>query len=319
MSVTKRKAATAIALFGIIGLIVITWFHAWRMTHFVESGLRTKSIERQSFFEKVGTVITGVNIPKPQHLKTPADVGLKYKTLNFTGFNGLMLEAWQSPGTLHGAYVLMFHGYSACKDQGLEEAKRLNEMGWNLLMVDFYGSGGSEGDTTSIGYYESHDVEAAVEYARSKLGANRVILYGQSMGAAAILTALGRTAKGVDGAILVYPFGSLLETVSNRFRLMGLPVFPFAHLLVAWGGLQHGFNGFSYEPAEYARAIESPILYLHGAGDTRVKQSSARRIFDNLPGKKRFIVFENAGHGSLTKSDPKKWDNEIGAFVKELL
>ncbi len=70
--------------------------------------------------------------------------------------------------------------------------------------------------------------------------------------------------------VLESPFDALLSTVVNRFALMGLPAFPFAHLLVFWGGVQQGFNGFRHYPADYATEVRCAVLLLDGANDTRV-------------------------------------------------
>jgi alpha-beta hydrolase superfamily lysophospholipase len=63
---------------------------------------------------------------------------------------------------------------------------------------------------------------------------------------------------------------------------MGLPTFPAAQLLVFWGGVQQGFNGFRHNPAEYARSVKCPVLMMHGEHDSRVTVEQARNIFDNL-------------------------------------
>jgi hypothetical protein len=49
---------------------------------------------------------------------------------------------------------------------------------------------------------------------------------------------------------------------------MNVPSFPAAQLLVFWGGVQAGFNGFSHRPAEYAKSVSCPVLFLHGEDDT---------------------------------------------------
>jgi alpha-beta hydrolase superfamily lysophospholipase len=80
--------------------------------------------------------------------------------------------------------VILFHGHAASKDSELREANVFRRMGFNAFLVDFYGSGGSGGNETSIGFYESVDVARSFDYAVKLPGAGPVVLYGASMGAA---------------------------------------------------------------------------------------------------------------------------------------
>jgi pimeloyl-ACP methyl ester carboxylesterase len=52
---------------------------------------------------------------------------------------------------------------------------------------DFSGSGLSEGEYVSLGYYESDDVEAVVSHLRRSKGFTEIALWGRSMGAVTAL------------------------------------------------------------------------------------------------------------------------------------
>jgi alpha-beta hydrolase superfamily lysophospholipase len=231
----------------------------------------------------------------------------------------------------------MFHGYAAGKAALLPEAKAFYELGHATLLVDFRGSGGSDGDETTLGVDEAKDVAAAVAYAFERWPSRPLILFGQSMGSAAILRAmatgeiawnrrgpvpLGRghpgTPIGVNGLILECPFDRLTSTAANRFSAMGLPSFPCAQLLVFWGGVQHGFNAFRHNPVEYAAAVRSPILLLHGAEDTRVTKQQAESIFARIQGRKEFVCFTGVGHESYCVADPRAWKEHVAQFLDQI-
>jgi pimeloyl-ACP methyl ester carboxylesterase len=108
----------------------------------------------------------------------------------------------------------------------------------------------------------------------------------------------------------------LTSTAANRFASMGLPAFPAVHLLIFWGGVQEGFNGFRHNPVEYARDVPCPVLLLHGAKDTRVTREQAESIFRNFPGEKEFVVFPNAGHESYLGAAPAKWTESVSRFLE---
>lgn len=313
-----RKLTVCLAiLLSFAALNVVAFNHAHSMTHFSSGGIKTPNPEALSFPQKVRILFNGVNLPKPLNTSTPTSLGLPFQTCRFQNDDGTDLESWYVPNRQSKGLVLMFHGYAASKSSLLKEAQAFHEIGYSTFLVDFRGSGGSMGHETTIGVYEADDVARAVEYARSVVPDQPFVLYGQSMGSAAILRAI--FAKGVRPAAVVIecPFDRLIATVGNRFSAMGLPAFPFAQLLVFWGGVQHGFNGFKHNPAEYAKGVECPVLVLHGENDTRVSRAQLESVFNNLGGEKRLKFFP-AGHEACLASDPPQWKRSVSAFLSSL-
>ena len=86
-----------------------------------------------------------------------------------------------------------------------------------------------------------------MRFARTDGG--RLVLFGKSMGAAAILRAVGVPRVKADRLVLENPFDRLVTTAGHRFGAMGLPAFPAANLLVFWGGVQLGLDGLAHAPS----------------------------------------------------------------------
>lgn len=99
---------------------------------------------------------------------------------------------------------------------------------------------------------------------------------------------------------------------------MNLPAFPMACLLVLWGGVQQGMNGFDHNPVEYAARVECPALILHGERDPRVTVDEIRAIYKNLAGEKQMILFPDAGHESYLEVDRKRWRRAVQEFCASL-
>jgi len=112
------------------------------------------------------------------------------------------------------------------------------------------------------------------------------------------------------------PFGSLLQAVRGRVRLMGLPQEPVTSLLTFWGGIEHGFFAFNYKPYEYAKKIECPVLLQWGAKDPRVTKNEIDCIYNNLPlTDKKLAIYPNAKHESLCENSPVEWKKQIREFM----
>jgi alpha-beta hydrolase superfamily lysophospholipase len=297
----------------------LTYRHAWALTHFVERGDRTPPPERLGWRGALGALAGGAVLPHPRHRRTPADLRLRYdRDFVFTE-DGLRLEAWHVPAPAARGTVLLLHGFADAKDSMLDPARELRALGWSSYLVDFRGSGGSEGTETTIGVHEGRDVAAAWRAARARTAPGQpVVVYGASMGAAAALRAIAHERVSPGGLVLAAPFDRLLHTVENRFRLLGLPPFPAAHALVYWGGRQHGFDGFAHNPEDYAAAVRCPTLLLHGSADRRATLEEARRVYDRLGGEKRLHVFEGLGHESFLSRRPREWREQVGAFLDAL-
>jgi alpha-beta hydrolase superfamily lysophospholipase len=243
-------------------------------------------------------------------------VGLPATTHAFPG-GAAPLEGWHVPHVRGAGVVLLFHGYRSCKAELLPEARAFHELGYDTFLVDFPGSGGSGGTRTTIGYREASDVARAADYARRRWPGRPLLLYGQSMGAAAVLRAIAVEGARADAAVLACPFGRLLHTVQARFRERGVPAFPYVHLVIFWGGWLHHFDGFAHDPQEYARRVTCPTLLLHGGADPQVSRAQMQVIHDNLRGDRRLHVFDGLGHESFVQKRPEEWQAVVGRFLQE--
>ncbi len=301
---------------GLVGLNAVAYRQAQAFTHFAAAGPRTRS-GQLSVAETAQVLIEGVRVPRPENRRTPADVGLNHERHVFRGGRGVALEAWLVPRPDAHGTVVLFHGHAASKDSLLREAKAFHRMGFNAFLVDFYGSGGSGGSGTSIGYYEALDVTQAFAYAQHLPRPGPVILYGTSMGAAAVLKAVADDDLRPAGVILECPFDSLIGTVRHRFTKRGLPSFPLADLLVFWGGAQEGFSGFRYRPVDSAARIRVPTLLMNGDQDEWVRVEEARAIFDALKGPKTLQFFEGVEHDSCLRRRPEEWKRAVAEFLAE--
>jgi len=212
--------------------------------------------------------------------------------------------------------ALLFHGYAAAKDQLLETARALHEQGWSTLLVDFRGSGGSSGTSTTIGWREADDVVAIMAWARSELGCSEPVLMGFSMGGAAVLRAVGALGAQPRAVVVEATFDALLPTVRHRFETMGLPSFPAAELLVLWGGALGGFDAFEHAPVRYAQAVQVPTLVVQGSEDERVREHEARAIVLALGPWGQLELVQGLAHEPLATAQPERWAQVVPAFLE---
>jgi uncharacterized protein len=320
MNRTRTSTALRITLWLLLILLlllnVVAYMHAYRFTHFAEANPSAAAFPKTTDLptlppgQKLTYLLTGVPLPRPENGMTPT---LPHTEVQLRGQK--TLGAWFIPAPNPKGTVALFHGYGGDKSRMLGKAEALVQLGYNTLLVDFMGSGTSEGNSTSIGFWEAEQVKTAYAYLLEK-EAEPIYLFGTSMGAVAIMKAMqDYPALAPAGLILEVPFGTMQRTVENRFRIVGAPAFPVAHLLLFWGGLQQGFNAYTHNPVEYARAISTPTLLLYGEQDDRVDREEIDDIFANLQGEKELRTYPLAGHENYLTQYREEWTRDVAAFL----
>ena len=301
---------TLIILFVVLNVIVM--FHAYKFTHFTSAQVKRIDEHQLTGAEKIKTILFGVNNSRPGDAIKPSQ---KYETVYLQ--SNVKLECWSLKADSARGTVIIFHGYRASKSEMIDRSDEFLKLGYNTLLVDFMGSGGSEGNSTTIGYKEAEEVKTAFDYVASK-GEQHIYLFGTSMGAVAIMKAMDDNLTiNPRGLILECPFGTMFQTVSVRVKLMGLHTFPTAYLLMFWGGVENGFWAFSHNPEEYAKHIEFPVLLMYGEADNRVSRAETDSIYANLRGYKCLKTFPLCGYEDYIHKYHYIWVSDVDSFLTE--
>ena len=304
----KKGIIVLILLFIFINIVAI--FHAYKFTHF-DSNISEKTYDASQLTigQKIKAIVFGVKNPRPELKKFPSK---KFETLLLK--SNCTIECWHIKMDSSKGTIILFHGFSGEKSSMLDKSEEFNNLGYNTLLVDFMGSGGSEGNRTTVGYFEAEQVKTAFDYIQHK-GEQSIFLFGTSMGAVAITKAMQDYKLKPTGIILECPFGSMYKTVCARFNNMNLPSFPMAGLLVFWGGVMNGFWAFNHNPTAYAKNISCPTLLLYGAQDNKVSRQEIDEIFTNLKGPKQQIIFPDAGHENYLNGYKNQWIEGVNNFL----
>ncbi len=302
-------------LFIFFFINVVAAFHAYRFTHFFdEKTIPTKKPEEMNGWEKTKVVLMGVNYAKRPITDVPA---APFQNVTINTSDDLKLQGWYVPVPDAKGTVILFHGHGGTRSGVVSEVNAFHQLGYNVCTIDFRAHGKSDGTVCTIGYREIEDVKATYDFIAAK-GEQNIVLWGISMGAASITRAMDvykeiRPSK----VILEMSFGSLMDAVEARLRMMNLPPQPLSTLLAFWGGAEQGFWSFSHKPSEYVRSMEVPVLVQWGRNDSRVSEGETNAIYDNIPtNNKRLVIYENSGHESLIKKEPAKWVTNVGLFLE---
>jgi len=306
----RRFLSGCLLLF--ITLNVVAILHAYRFTHFGSNSVeKTQSAEQLSTLDKLKVLFTGVNNPRPRNVERPAK---PYETVSIVG--NKTIECWYIRVNDSKGTVMLFHGFGGEKSGLLNKSDEFLKLGYNTLLVDFMGSGGSEGNQTTIGFFEADQVKSCYDYLETQ-GEKNILLFGTSMGAVAILKAIDSFGIAPKSIIIECPFGTMYETVCARFRMMNVPTFPMAGLLVFWGGVENGYWAFAHNPREYAKGVKCPVLLMYGEMDEKVSRHEIDDIFDNLGTQRKVLrLYPQAGHENYLTRYKEDWTSDVSDFLK---
>ena len=297
----------------IILLNISAALHAYKLTHFFNPAITGSKKSPQNIFNKTWKLFAGSRIKKSVIGELPS---FEFDTVRLKTRNNLDIEAWYCPLDSSKGTVILFHGILSNRSYLLREAAEFRKSGFNVMLVDLRAHGNSGGNTSTIGFLESEEVQLAYNYAINRFN-KKIFLYGVSMGAVIITKAIYDYGMKPDGVILEMPFASLHDHMKARARTLGFPEQPFGVLVTFWTGLECGFNGFNHTTSRYAGKINCPVLMQWGARDNFVSRSETDKIFDHIASPdKKLVVYKNAGHESLLYNEPQKWRNEIREFLE---
>ena len=307
-----RKCIRVIIVLFIL-LNIMAAFHAYKLTHnYTISSQAHKKPERMSFAEKMSALFFGVKNTKSQISSYP---GGSYLPVYFFTTNKLKIEGWLMKRDSSMGTVILFHGHMGNKGAMLPEANRFLAAGYNTLLIDFRAHGNSEGVACTIGEKEAEEVKLAYNFIKAS-GEKNIILWGTSMGAAAICSSIDKYEIDPQAIILEMPFASLRNAVEGRVKVMGIPQEPVSTLLTFWGGVEQGFWAFNYQPSEYVKKIKCPVLLQWGELDKRVSRKETETIYRNIKAVKKLETYPEAGHESLFKNDSLHWINAVTSFLE---
>lgn len=234
------------------------------------------------------------------HTVFPDQFGLRYEAIRLQAADGVPLAAWAIPAAeATERTLLLLHGWGDNKGDVLRRTYSLARR-FNLLLLDHRNHGESGGPRSTIGFLESRDVEAALDWLRSQrpAWAGRLGVFGLSMGGA---IAVWAAAKHPDLRCVAAeaPFPSFNRVV-GRYTYNGfkLPYFPFAWSalkVIAW---RLGEDPEPYSPLYHIeRVAPRPILFIAGERDTLMPLADVRELFERATSPKELWVVPGATHG----------------------
>lgn len=186
---------------------------------------------------------------------------------------------WLAQANADAPVLLYLHGARWDVRGSAHRMRRMHELGFSVLGIDYRGFGRSTNELPSETMaYE--DARAAWEWLGRQHPQSRRYIFGHSLGGA-IAVHLASEAEDARGLIVEGSFTSIRDVLGS-FRWGWLPVGPLITQ--------------RFDAAERIQKVRTPVLVVHGSEDTLIRPELGRALFDRAPAPKRFVLVEGGSH-----------------------
>ena len=207
-------------------------------------------------------------------------------------------SATNAPARLHGLWLaaegrhaaqapvlLYLHGARWNVEGSAPRIRRMQELGFSVLAIDYRGFGKStSGLPSEATAYE--DARAAWDWLAAKYPDRPRYIFGHSLGGA---IAIDLAAKVDDerSTIVEGTFSSIPDLADT----------------MKWGWLQGSWLPGAlitqrFESVNKVAKINSPLLVVHGGNDNLIASALGRKLYDAAQGRKQFLLVEGGSHFS---------------------
>ena len=229
------------------------------------------------------------------------------------------LPAWFVPGKFP-IWAILVHGATGTREQGLRVFQSLAEMGLNILDITYRNDADAPASTdrlSHLGDAEWEDLEASVKYALEQ-GAQKIILYGWSMGGTIVEVFLSRSsyAHHIIAAVLDSPildWNATLTTLAHKNHLPAFFVKMTRYLVAIRTGIT--FDALNHPNQTQ---IHTPLLLFHGTGDSTAPITMSDTFARHHPNV-TYHRIPDADHTQCWNADPEAYEAALRAFLINIL
>ena len=186
---------------------------------------------------------------------------------------------WHVPAKPGRRVVLYFHGNGEVLAWLVPRFREITADGTGLVAMSDRGYGGSTGSPSESALLR--DAAAAYDFARARYDAERIVVWGFSLGSGVAVPVAAE--HPVGGLILEAPYTSITDLAARAFPF--LPVRPFVR--------------DSFHSDERIARVTAPLLIMHGAQDPVIPIGLGERLFALAHEPKQFVRFPEGGHNDL--------------------
>jgi pimeloyl-ACP methyl ester carboxylesterase len=234
--------------------------------------------------------------------RPPADFPFLVEDVAWQTADEQRIRGWFLPAEGSDRAIVLLHGYGGDRRSMLPRAKFFRQQGYNVLLYDARACGESSGAVCTMGYHETKDLEAALDFLRTK-EMRRPACLGVSQGGATIVMAAEKI-PDVRCVICESVYDELSHAVDRRFRhYFGIPGWVGGCVVIPIAEYRTGVALDEVKPARLIGKLPCPVFIISGEEDTKTWREDTQRLFDAAHEPKALWIIPGAGHSDLFGSE----------------
>ncbi|MFP4136532.1 MAG: alpha/beta hydrolase [Candidatus Acetothermia bacterium] len=248
---------------------------------------------------------------------TPSYFDLPYQNVEFQSTRGITIKGWYVPGTYSDKAVVLAPGLGGTRWSMLWHVPFLVDAGYNVLLFDPRCTGLSEGNRYGFGYFQSQDIQHAIDFLYEVKGIKDVGLLGRSAGATASLLAAERDTR-IDGVVADSPYANL-RLAANDFQhysrdwllQSAFPLYMFSARLALGVDIYKQTNILSR-----IHRLETPTFFIHGLEDSGIGHRNSELLYESKAPPKEIWLVPNTNHIAAFENFPGEYRQRIIDFLQ---
>lgn len=235
--------------------------------------------------------------------------------------DGYKLVAEEFPAEEDGhKWVLLLHGYTGWKEEMYPFAYWYHEEGYHVIVPDLRCQGESEGDYIGMGWTDHYDCYLWIDYILQQDEQAKIVLHGQSMGAATALMMTGEEDFSahiyavISDCAYTDAYSMFGEKIVEWFSLPPFPIIDSACLMLR---LRGGYDLKDASAIEAVQKSNTPTLFIHGDEDAMIPVQMAKDLYEAATCPKEILIVEGAGHAQAQDKEPDTYYETIKAFLEK--
>lgn len=195
--------------------------------------------------------------------------------------------------------LLYLHGSRWNVSSSIFRARRLQELGFAVLAIDYRGFGKSDlAPPTEAHAYE--DARAAWDWLAKQYPTRERYIFGHSLGGAIAIELASQVAD--EAGVLVEGTFTSIPDVVRSFKWGWLPVGPLITQ--------------RFESVHKVAHIGSPLLVVHGSADRLIQPALGQRLFDAAAEPKAFVMVDGGTHHNTMGMGQSQYRTAIAQLFK---
>lgn len=206
---------------------------------------------------------------------------------------------WMPQERADAPVLLYLHGARWNVSGSSSRIRRMHELGFSVLAIDYRGFGQSSAGLPSE-VTAGEDARAAWDWLAQQQPGKPRYIFGHSLGGA-IAIDLARQVPDEQGTIVEGTFTSIADVVST-FKWGWLPV--------------SGLITQRFESVRKVSEIGSPLLVVHGSEDSLIRPALGRQLYEAAQEPKQFVLVEGGSHHNTNSVGQPAYRQALASLFK---